>query len=153
MSSGSPRHARLESTLHREVQRVLSGGLSDPRLDGVLVTVMGVSVDEPGTTAVVRVVLRPDKKVGLAALAQASPHIGRKARERMSVQRMPRLMFKLDRGAQKEGEVLEALARAREEGASGGVGGAADVGPGVANDVREIGDQHAPGRRGEENEA
>ncbi len=111
----SPRHARLESTLHREVQRVLTDGLSDPRLDGVLITVMGVSVDDPGTTAVVRVALRPDKKMGLAALTKASAHIARQASKRISTRRMPRLIFREDRGLRKETEVLEALAQARAE--------------------------------------
>jgi ribosome-binding factor A len=135
--STSPRHARLESTLHREIQRVLSQGLNDPRLDGILVTVMGVSVDEPGTTAIVRVALRPDKKKGLAALTQASSHIARQARQRVSIRRMPKLLFREDRGLRKETEVLAALADARDE--------RGDETAQDANDTRIDGPTSAPG--------
>lgn len=139
----SVRTEKVAAVLHRGVQGVLSEGLADPRLDGVLLTVVGVSLDDAVTTAVVRLAIRPDEKADLAlhALASAAPHIRRRVADSVAVHRMPRLIFKVDAGLRKQAEVFDALARARSEAGEAAAGGER------ANDVEmpgpEAGGEHA----------
>lgn len=113
----SRRAEQIGSTLHRAVQGVLGEGLSDPRLDGTLVTVTSVRLDDDMSEAVVTVSVLPEPRQDLAlhALKDAGSHIRRKAGDRMDLKRMPRIVFKLDRALKKQAEVLGALARLRAE--------------------------------------
>jgi len=120
----SERTERVASVLHRAVQEVLTEGLADPRCQA-LMTVTSVKVDEDLREATVRVSVLPESKQELClhGLAAAAGYIRRKAGDRVSMARMPDLHFRLDRRPKKEGEIMEALARIRQERGSAGPGG------------------------------
>ena len=113
----SRRTQQLGSVLHRATQSVLNDGLSDPRLDGRMVTVTNVKVTDDGRTAVISVSVLPEEKQKLAwhALRDASRHIRRQAADLVSVHRMPEFVFKLDTSLKKQARVLDAIAKARTE--------------------------------------
>ena len=112
----SLRQDRLSSVILRGVQSVISEGFNDPRLDGCLITVTQVKLDRDVTTAVLRVSVMPEKaeRRALTGLQAAARHIRRQTADRVSVHRMPRFEFRIDRSAKRQLGVLEALAHARE---------------------------------------
>lgn len=113
---GSHRGEQLGSVIHRAVQSVISGGLSDPRLES-LITVTAVKVTDDRRTAVVSVSVLPEKHESRAihGLRDAARHIRREAADIVEIHRMPELVFKLDRTAKKQAELLDAMARVRAE--------------------------------------
>jgi ribosome-binding factor A len=119
------RGEQLGSVIHRAVQAVISGGLSDPRLDA-LITVIDVKVTEDRRTAVVSVSVMPEKHESrvIHGLRDAAKHIRRQAGELIEVHKLPELVFKLDRTNKKQAELLDAMARVRAEREA--LGGAAD---------------------------
>jgi ribosome-binding factor A len=137
----SVRHDRLSSVILRGAQSVVSEGFNDPRLDECLITVTGVKLDRDLTTAVLRVSVLPEKaeRRALAGLQAASRHIRRQTADRVSVHRMPKFEFRLDRSAKRQMGVLDALARARAEdeqrGGHAGDAGDTDGVAGVGGDA------------------
>lgn len=137
------RSDQVAQTIRRAVQDVLSEGLSDPRLEGLMLTVTEVTIDNDLTTAVVRVSVMQHEKENLAlhALKAASRYIRREVGDRVSIHIMPELMFKLDEGLKRQAEVFKALADVRREqeardalsGSSEGVPGGIDS-PGTPGD-------------------
>ena len=112
----SRRTDQVGSTLKQAVQTVLSRGLSDPRVRG-LITVTRVDV-EPDLSAArvwVSVFPRERQELTLHGLQSASRHIRREVGERFASKRMPELIFEADLAAQKQADVLHAIAKAREE--------------------------------------
>ena len=110
------RHEQLASTLHRAVQTVLSRGLNDPRVRG-LVSVTSVRVSPDGTQATVFISVHPrtHEELTLHALQHAAKHIRSQLGDYMQVRRLPHLRFQLDRAFQKQSETLQTLARIRQE--------------------------------------
>lgn len=113
---GSYRGEQLGSVIHRAVQAVIAGGLSDPRLES-LITVTAVKVTDDRRTAVISVSVLPEKHESRAihGLRDAARHIRREAADIVEIHRMPELIFKLDRTAKKQAELLDAMARVRAE--------------------------------------
>lgn len=113
----SRRTEQISESIRRAVQTILTEGLGDPRLDGLLLTVTTVGVDTDLTTAVIRVSVLPHDREDLAlhALKSAARHIRRGVGDRIELHKMPEFMFKLDEGLKKQAEVLLALSKAREE--------------------------------------
>jgi len=109
------RQEQLASTLHRAVQTVLSRGLNDPRVRG-LVSVTSVRVSPDGAQATVFVSIHPrtHETLTLHALQHAARHIRSQLDEHMQVRRMPHLRFQLDRAFQKQTETLQAIAKLRQ---------------------------------------
>jgi ribosome-binding factor A len=112
----SRRTEQLSSVIHRAVQSVLSEGLADPRIQGVL-TVTGVNVTQDLQEAIIGISVLPEKHESKAihGLQDASNYIRRQAGELVAIQRMPKLVFKLDRASKRQAAVLAALAEARAE--------------------------------------
>lgn len=106
----SKRTGRVASTLQREIQRVLAGGLQDPRLEAII-TVLKVDVDDDLRDAVVHVSILPEERSTrvMHALRDASAFIRREASNELRIRRMPGLIFKLDTSLKRERAVLEAL--------------------------------------------
>lgn len=121
----SRRTEQLSSVIHRAVQSVLSEGLADPRIQGVL-TVTGVNVTQDLQEAIIGISVLPEKYESKAihGLQDAANYIRRQAGELVAIQRMPKLVFKLDRASKRQAAVLAALAQARaeSEAAAGGSG-------------------------------
>ncbi|MBN8645567.1 MAG: 30S ribosome-binding factor RbfA [Planctomycetes bacterium] len=116
----SRRTEQIAETIRRAVQAVLTEGLADPRLAGLMLTVTTVGVDTDLTTAVVRVSVLPHDREDLAlhALKSAARHIRHEVGDRIALHKMPEFMFKLDEGLKKQAEILRALSKVREEAAS-----------------------------------
>lgn len=117
----SKRTEQMASVLRRATQSVLNDGLSDPRLEGAMVTVTRVRVTDDARTAVIHVSVLPEKKQKLAwyALRDAARFIRRHAAELVSIHRMPEFVFKLDTSLKKQAAVLDAIARANDEADAG----------------------------------
>ena len=112
----SHRVEQLASALHRAVQTVLSKGLNDPRVQG-MISVTRVTVSDDKRNATVFVSVMPAEKADLTmhGLKAAATHVRRAAGEIIDAQRLPELAFKLDKQFQKQAEALAAIARARAE--------------------------------------
>jgi ribosome-binding factor A len=110
------RAEQMSSIIHRAVQSVLSGGLSDPRLDAML-TVTNVRVSSDRRQATVSVSVLPEERESrvIHGLRDAARHIRREAADLIDVHRMPDLIFKLDRTIKKQAAIHDALHRVREE--------------------------------------
>jgi ribosome-binding factor A len=112
----SHRKEQLASAIHRAVQAVISRGLNDPRVRG-LITVTRVNVSEDKRNATIYVSVMPADKADLTihGLKAAAVHIRRQAGEIIDAFRMPEFAFKHDKQFQKQAEALAAIAKARAE--------------------------------------
>jgi ribosome-binding factor A len=110
------RQERLRASLHRAVQEVISRGLHDPRVSG-MVTVTGVELPADLTRAVVSVSVYPEdrEELTLHGLRAAAGHVRREVQKAVRMRRPPELVFKLDKSLKRQAEVLGALARAGAE--------------------------------------
>lgn len=111
------RKDQLASMLRLSVQGVLSRGLSDPRLDGAMLTVTEVDLAPDYSNAVIRVSVLPEKaqKRSIAALQHAAKHIRHEVSEKLNLRSTPQFHFELDVSTKKQADVLAALSKVREE--------------------------------------
>src|SRR5688500_10661993 len=108
----SIRKLQIESTLKRAVSQVLSRGLSDPRIAGLVsVTRLEVSPDLHDAYVYVSVIPEKYEKRTLAGLRHASAHIHSMVFKAVDLKGVPRLDFRLDTGLKKEAAVLDAIRR------------------------------------------
>ena len=110
------RHEKVESTLARAIQQVISQGLHDPRASG-LISVLRVDVSPEMASAMVFVSIYPEDRSELTmhALRHAARHIRHQAAELVALRRMPNIEFRLDKSLKHQAEVFDALAKAREQ--------------------------------------
>ncbi|MBX3363800.1 MAG: 30S ribosome-binding factor RbfA [Phycisphaeraceae bacterium] len=113
------RTQQVAATIRRAVQEVLSRGLSDPRVRG-LITVTGITMSDDLRTATLDVSIYPPEhqELSMHGLKAAAAHIRHQAGELVDLKRMPTIQFRLDTSLKREAAVLEALAKVREEQAS-----------------------------------
>lgn len=111
----SHRIEKVEATLARAVQQIISQGLHDPRASG-LISVLRVDVSPDMANALVFVSIFPEDRTELTmhALRHAAKHIRHEAAELVDIRRMPSLEFRLDTSLKRQAEIFDALARARE---------------------------------------
>lgn len=107
---------KIESTLARAIQQVISRGLNDPRAGG-LISVLRVNVAQDMANATAFVSVYPEEKAELTmhALRHASRHIRHQAAELMAIRKVPVIEFRLDKSLKQQSEVFTALAKAREQ--------------------------------------
>jgi ribosome-binding factor A len=112
----SRRTEQISSTLQQAVQTVLSRGLHDPRVRG-LITVTKVDVEPDLSRAKVWVSVFPRERqeLTLHGLQSAAKHIRHAVGEGFAAKRVPDLVFEADLAAQRQADVLHALAKARDE--------------------------------------
>jgi ribosome-binding factor A len=112
----SKRVEQVESVIKREISSVIARGLSDPRAQGVLITVTRVKVSPDLRDAMVFISILPQQheKRALAALRHATRHIQAEASRHIALRTMPRVDFRLDSTLKKQAEVHEAIQRALE---------------------------------------
>jgi ribosome-binding factor A len=112
----SRRSEQFASTLHMALQELISKGLQDPRISG-LITITGVDVSPDLKTASISVSVLPEDRQDLTlhGLKAAAGHLRHVLGDRLSSRQMPELVFRLDTSLKKQAGVFEALARAREE--------------------------------------
>ncbi len=112
----SHRKEQLESALHRAVQTVITRGLNDPRIRGMIsVTRVKVSEDKRDATIFISVMPADKAELTMHGLKAATTHIRRGAGEIIDAFRMPQFTFKLDKQFQKQAVTLAAIAKARDE--------------------------------------
>jgi ribosome-binding factor A len=100
--AGGHRHVRLQQLMEEEISALLRDEVVDPRLDGVMVTRVELSVDY--RSARVGFVLPRDRgpvdrERALRALSGASAFLRARLSEAMGVKSVPELRFTWDRDA------------------------------------------------------
>jgi len=113
ISCMTQRTEQVASVVRHAVQRVLSRGLNDPRVRG-LVSVTRVDVTPDLAEARVHVSILPAEHTELTmhGLRSAAGHIQGEIAGEVSARRMPRLVFKLDETLKKQAEIDAAIGRA-----------------------------------------
>ncbi|MFI4855876.1 MAG: ribosome-binding factor A [Phycisphaerales bacterium JB065] len=131
---------QMSSVIHRAAQSVLNAGFGDPRLDGLMLTITSVKVTADMRTAVLNVSVLPANKErrALAGLKAASKHVRRQVGDLVSIHQLPEFVFKVDKAAKRQAEVLDALAKVRAEEESRGINhnDDSDIDPVNDNDIQ-----------------
>jgi ribosome-binding factor A len=108
---------RLGEALREEIETLVEGELSDPRIG--LVSVTGVHIAEDGRSAHVLVDVDGDDdeaERSMQGLDAAKAYIRRELADRLRLRRSPELIFRLDRGEQEKARVEQLLERAKKRG-------------------------------------
>ncbi len=101
---------KIESVLRRAIQEVLSKGLHDPRVRGMIsVTRLRLSGDFADVTVFVSIHPVEHAELSMHGLRAATAHVRRQVAGRVRLRRMPKLTFKIDESIKKESEILQAL--------------------------------------------
>lgn len=106
---------RLGEALREEIEALVEGELSDPRIG--LVSVTGVHLADDGRTAQVLVNIDGDDEEAersMQGLEAAKAYIRRELADRLRLRRAPELFFRLDRAEREQARVEELLARAKK---------------------------------------
>ena len=108
---------RLSEALREEIETILEGELSDPRIG--LVNVSEVHLAEDSKSARVLVVVEGDDDQAdetMEGLKAATGYIRRELAARLHLRRAPELLFILDRSRQYEERIEELLSRTKKRG-------------------------------------
>ena len=106
---------RLREALREEIETILEGELSDPRIG--LASVTALEMAEDGRSAHVLVTVAGDDTEAdrtLEGLNAAKNFVRHELAERLRLRRAPELFFTIDRSQQLEGRVEELLAREKK---------------------------------------
>lgn len=138
----SRRTEQMASTLLRALQEIITRGLQDPRVSG-LITVTGLRVSEDKREATVMVSVLPADRQELTmhGLRAAVPHIRHQLGEMVDMRNTPNLSFKLDGSLKKQAGVIAALSKVSEERERAGVDGTAPFGDAMVS--REPADEES----------
>jgi|TARA_B100000315_G_C14251212_1_gene439841 ribosome-binding factor A len=110
------RTEQVASTLKRAIQEVLSRGLSDPRVQGLItITRVEVSGDLANATVFCTVTPIEHEELSLHGLQSASKWIRRQVSDKVRFRRMPQFRFRIDEQLLKQREVLASIAEANQE--------------------------------------
>ena len=110
---------RLGEALREEIETILEGELSDPRIG--LVNVSEVHLAPDSRSARVMVVVAGDDTQAqetMEGLRAAGGYVRRELVERLHLRRAPELLFILDRSQQYESRIDELLNRSKKRSAS-----------------------------------
>ncbi len=112
----SHRRQQLESTLQRAIAKVLSTGLADPRISG-LISVTSVEVSPDLRNATVKVSILPEtrQRTTFHGLRHASRHIQSLVGKELRTRTLPHLDFQLDESLKKQAQVLGAIREAMDQ--------------------------------------
>ena len=112
----SQRSQRVSALLRESIQTVISKGLQDPRIRG-LITVTKVTTADDLSQSTVYISVLPIEHADLTmhGLKAAAAHIRRQAGAKLSLSRLPTLLFKLDTTTARQTTVLDALAKVAQE--------------------------------------
>jgi ribosome-binding factor A len=107
---------RLSEALREEIETILEGELSDPRIG--LVNVSEVHLAEDSKSAKVLVVVEGDDEAAetMEGLRAATGYIRRELTEQLHLRRAPELLFILDRSHLYEARIEELLGRTKKRG-------------------------------------
>jgi ribosome-binding factor A len=107
---------RLGEALREEIETLVEGELSDPRIG--LVSVTGVQLAEDGRSAQVVVEVEGDDEEAersMEGLEAAKAFIRHEVADRLRLRRAPELFFRLDRSGRATARVEELLQRAKRK--------------------------------------
>lgn len=105
---------KVASVLQRAVQAILSRGLNDPRVRGLIsITQVRVSPDFAQATIFVSILPQEYENLTLHGLSHASSHIRYQLGRTVALRRVPKIEFRLDKTLKKQNDVLSAITRAR----------------------------------------
>ena len=110
---------RLSEALREEIETIVEGELSDPRIG--LVNVSEVHLAADSRSARVMVVVSGDDEDAqetLEGLQAANGYVRRELAERLHLRRAPELLFVLDRSQQYEARIEELLNRTKKRSQS-----------------------------------
>jgi len=98
------------SVLQRAIQQIISRGLNDPRVRG-MISVTGVKVSEDLARATVSISVLPAEQAELTVrgLQHAAAHIRYQLGKAVRMRRVPHLTFKLDEALKKEARIIAAI--------------------------------------------
>lgn len=110
------RTEQISSVIREAVQRVISRGLNDPRVRGII-TVTDVRVTPDLNDAFLMVSILPEEhqELTMHGLKAAAGHIRKQIGDDVAARKLPRLNFRLDERMKKEAAVLSALAKVAHE--------------------------------------
>ena len=106
---------RLGEALREEIETLVEGELSDPRIG--LVNVTGVHMAEDGRSAQVLVDVEGDDveaERSMQGLEAAKAYIRREIADRLRLRRAPELLFRLDRSEREKARVEQLLDRVKK---------------------------------------
>ncbi|TDJ57831.1 MAG: 30S ribosome-binding factor RbfA [Planctomycetota bacterium] len=106
----SHRNEQIASTIQRAVQAVISRGLNDPRVRG-LVSVTKVLVDDDLSKATIYISVLPSERGALTmhGLRAAAKRIRRDVGNVIRLRHTPRLIFRLDDSIKRQSELEQTL--------------------------------------------
>jgi len=118
----SHRKQQIESTLQRSIGQTLATRLSDPRLEGTMVSVTRVALTDDLQDATVFVSVVPQHREPLvgSALDRAGGRVAAEIRKGISLRTMPRLHFKIDPTLKNQDRVYDALSESASRPPAGG---------------------------------
>jgi ribosome-binding factor A len=124
------RQEQLASVLREAVQEVLSRGLNDPRVSG-LITVTGLDLSPDLEYATIRVSVLPAERQQLTfhGIKAAGAYIRREVGDKVKNRKLPKFNFELDSSFKKQLGVIEALEHAKHGQKPAGWGSAPAKGP------------------------
>jgi len=110
------RPKQVASTLRRAVQTVLTRGLADPRIQG-LITLTEVEVSSDLRHARILISVYPNKyeTSTIKGLRNATLRIQRKVNELLALRRPPHIRFELDRSMKAQADIMSLLHKAKSE--------------------------------------
>ncbi len=107
-------HQQVTSEIQRAVQTIISRGLNDPRVRGLItVTQVNLSPDFAQATLFVSILPSEYESLTFHGLSHATSHIRYQLSRAVSMRKVPRIEFRLDKSIKKQNEVLAAITRAR----------------------------------------
>lgn len=113
----SQRNTQVANMIQRHVQKIISRGLHDPRIRG-LISVTEVELATDMSQCTVRVSIMPEEHAALTVkgLRAASRHMRSEVAGQVKLRKMPRLDFVLDDSLKRAARVHAALADVMPEG-------------------------------------
>jgi ribosome-binding factor A len=106
----STRTEKIASVIHHAVQEVMTRGLNDPRVRGLVsITRVEVAPDLADARIFVSVLPAERGELTLRGLSDAAGYIQREAAPAVSARRMPRLHFRLDDSLKKQASLDAAI--------------------------------------------
>lgn len=106
----SQRTAQIASVIQTAVQRVITRGLNDPRIRGLIsVTKVEVTPDLSEARVYVSVLPAEHSELTMHGLRSASGHIQSEIADEVAARRLPRLSFRLDESLKKQADLDQAI--------------------------------------------
>jgi ribosome-binding factor A len=110
----SQRLDQLGSVIQIAVQRVITRGLNDPRIRGLIsITKVDVAPDLADARVFVSILPAEHSELTMHGLQSAARHIQSEIADEVVARRLPRLSFQLDESLKRQAVVDEALSRTR----------------------------------------